>query len=71
MTSAEQHELECLRAQVKQPQYPCSPHCAGYLRELALRSALQGLVDALAVNDEDGLTEFADVMCAARAALSK
>ena len=34
-----------------------------------LRSALQGLVDALAANDEDGLTEFAEPMAAARAAL--
>jgi len=36
-----------------------------------VRAALQALVDALAANDEDGLTEFADVMTAARAALSK
>lgn len=34
-----------------------------------LRAALQGLVDALAANDEDGLTEFAEPMTAARAAL--
>lgn len=34
-----------------------------------LRVALQGLVDALAANDEDGLTEFAEPMTAARAAL--
>ena len=34
-----------------------------------LRSALQGLVDSLAANDEDGLTEFAEPMAAARAAL--
>lgn len=34
-----------------------------------VRDALQGLVDALAANDEDGLTEFAEPMCAARAAL--
>jgi hypothetical protein len=36
-----------------------------------LLSALQGLVSALAANDEDGLTEFADVMVAARAAIAK
>lgn len=35
-----------------------------------LRAALQGLVNALAANDEDGLTEFADVMVTARKALS-
>lgn len=34
-----------------------------------LRAALNGLVDALAANDEDGLTEFAPQMQAARAAL--
>lgn len=34
-----------------------------------LRAALSGLVNALAANDEDGLTEFAEPMCAARAAL--
>lgn len=36
-----------------------------------LATALRGLVDALAANDEDGLTEFADVMVAARSALSE
>lgn len=34
-----------------------------------LHAALSGLVEALAENDEDGLTEFAEPMCAARAAL--
>lgn len=34
-----------------------------------LRGALSGLVDALAANDEDGLTEFAEPMTKARAAL--
>jgi hypothetical protein len=36
-----------------------------------LRAALRGLVDALAANDEDGLTEFAPQMQAARAALAE
>ncbi len=36
-----------------------------------LRSALSALVDALAENDEDGLTEFAEPMIAARAALAE
>lgn len=35
----ERHELECLRARIQQIEYPCSPHCDGYLRELALRNA--------------------------------
>ncbi len=35
------HELECLRAQHEQREYPCSPHCSGYLRELALRNSRQ------------------------------
>lgn len=34
-----------------------------------LGDALRGLVDALAANDEDGLTEFAPQMQAARSAL--
>lgn len=34
----EKHELECLRNQVQQLAYPCSPHCAGYLRELAAQN---------------------------------
>lgn len=34
----ERHELECLRHQVGQLEYPCSPHCEGYLRELAMRN---------------------------------
>lgn len=39
LNSSERHELECLRARVKQLAYPCSPHCDGYLRELALRNS--------------------------------
>lgn len=35
-----------------------------------VRAALQALVDALAANDEDGLTEFAEPMTAARKALA-
>lgn len=35
-----------------------------------VRDALRGLVDALAANDEDGLTEFAEPMTKARAALA-
>lgn len=38
----------------------------GYVK---VRDALRGLVDALGDNDEDGLTEFAPQMQAARAAL--
>lgn len=34
-----------------------------------LRTALQGLVDALSADDQDGLTEFAPQMQAARVAL--
>jgi len=34
------HELECLRTQHEQREYPCSPHCSGYLRELALRNSV-------------------------------
>lgn len=40
LTLYERHELNCLRAQVQQKDYPCSPHCEGYLRELALRNEL-------------------------------
>lgn len=40
--------------------------CAGYVR---MRDALRGLVDVLADNDQDGLTEFAPQMQVARAAL--
>lgn len=43
----------------------------GLTKTRKLRAALQGLVDALAANDEDGLTEFAEPMCAARAALKE
>ena len=39
LSEAERHELGCLRARVQQIEYPCSPHCDGYLRELALRNA--------------------------------
>ena len=35
---SEKHELDCLRRQVGQLDYPCSPHCAGYLREFAMRN---------------------------------
>jgi hypothetical protein len=38
LSAAERHELECLRHQVGQLEYPCSPHCEGYLRELAMRN---------------------------------
>ncbi len=31
---------EALAKQTEQSAYPCSPHCAGYLREQALRAAL-------------------------------
>jgi hypothetical protein len=34
----ERHELECLRARVQQLEYPCSPHCDGYLREMTARN---------------------------------
>lgn len=43
LEDAERHELECLRARVRQLAYPCSPHCAGYLRELELRAAITTL----------------------------
>lgn len=36
-----------------------------------LYGALDALVSSLSSNDEDGLTEFAEPMCAARAALTK
>jgi hypothetical protein len=38
LSASERHELECLRHQVGQLEYPCSPHCEGYLRELAMRN---------------------------------
>jgi hypothetical protein len=38
LSTAERHELECLRHQVGQLEYPCSPYCEGYLRELAMRN---------------------------------
>lgn len=38
LNADERHELECLRHQVGQLEYPCSPHCEGYLRELAMRN---------------------------------
>lgn len=38
LSKSERHELECLRARVQQITYPCSPHCDGYLRELAARN---------------------------------
>lgn len=37
-SEGERHELECLRHRVAQIEYPCSPHCDGYLRELAMRN---------------------------------
>jgi hypothetical protein len=40
--------------------------CNGYTK---MRDALRDLVDALSENDEDGLTEFAPQMAAARAVL--
>ena len=36
LTDPERHELEYLRHRVQQLDYPCSPHCDGYLREQAL-----------------------------------
>tara|TARA_R110000868_G_scaffold71029_1_gene208413 strand:- start:156 stop:332 length:177 start_codon:yes stop_codon:yes gene_type:complete len=50
---------------------PRCPTCGLDFRANAeVRAALQALVDALAANDEDGMTEFADViMVRARAAL--
>jgi hypothetical protein len=39
LSEDERHELTCLRHRVQQLDYPCSPHCDGYLRELALRNA--------------------------------
>jgi hypothetical protein len=41
----ERHELVCLRHQVRQMAYPCSPHCEGYLREQATVNS--GLREAL------------------------
>lgn len=38
LATAERHELECLRHRVQQLDYPCSPHCDGYLREQALQN---------------------------------
>jgi hypothetical protein len=43
---------------------------AGQAHDAGLLAALEGLVDALAANDEDGMTEFADVMVNARAAIA-
>lgn len=39
LDEAERHELTCLRARIQQIEYPCSPHCDGYLREMALRNS--------------------------------
>ena len=41
--------------------------CDAAAKAKNLRAALYGLVDALAANNEDGLTEFAEPMTAARA----
>lgn len=46
LSASERHELECLRHQVGQLEYPCSPHCEGYLRELALRNGGQRPLEA-------------------------
>ena len=35
------HENDCLQARIAQLDYPCSPHCDGYLRELKLRRDLR------------------------------
>jgi Lar family restriction alleviation protein len=43
---------------------------AGQAHAARLLAALEGLVDALAANDEDGMTEFADVMVNARRAIA-
>lgn len=43
---------------------------AGHAHAAGLLEALEGLVDALAANDEDGMTEFADVMVNARRAIA-
>jgi len=49
---------------------PRCPTCRrDYRADAEVRAALQARVDALAANDEDGLTECADVMVRARAAL--
>ena len=45
LTMGERHELECLRTRVRQIEYPCSPHCEGYLRELALRNITNEMVE--------------------------
>jgi hypothetical protein len=45
MTPDERHEMESLRARVQQIAYPCSPHCDGYLRELATRNTTGFLSD--------------------------
>lgn len=38
---------------LKLVEYPCSPHCAGYLREQKLRAEIQKIVDQIdGVNDE-------------------
>lgn len=44
-----------MKLEPQQPGYPCSPHCEGYLRELALRDALEKLIA-----EWEGCARFAD-----------
>lgn len=38
------HENECLHATIAQVEYPCSPHCHGYLNELRFRDRIEAQV---------------------------
>lgn len=55
LSASERHELECLRHQVGQLEYPCSPHCEGYLRELAMRNGgSRGVATASPIGEQSG-----------------
>lgn len=41
------HEAECLQARIAEIDYPCSPHCDGYLREFKTRRQNAALAEAL------------------------
>jgi rhamnogalacturonyl hydrolase YesR len=62
-TEAKAPEAEYLRG------YNDGWHDGYATADTGLLEALEGLVNALAANDEDGMTEFADVVANARAAL--
>lgn len=65
------HNREVDIATVEGGYYSCEANAALIAAAPDLYEALRALVDDLSANDEDGLTEFADSMAMARAALAK